>query len=574
MTHEDRIERLEHAFGPLDDPGNPLGFDALLAADAKGEVLPGAERVLDDFALSAEFVPAPLGGRLERMDVLGRVLRPVFRRDASLGFGYGLSCFFAAVPVWAAGDAQQRAHAARMLLDGRRIAVVRHEVAHGNAFVREEFTAVAHDDGYLLNGSKAVIANASRAGGLVVFARTDEAAAARGRTHSVLFLDRAALPPDTVTDLARHATDGMRSAEFGGLAVTNCPAPTSALVGRPGDGYEISLRSSLAIRGLIPSIALAGVDTALRTVVRFAARRRDDGRSALDVQHVRDVLTGAFLDLLLSDCLALVATRALHLLPGQMSAYAAAAAYIAPKLLAESMDEMSAVLGKATFAEDGAYGMFRKQLRDLPVTSLGHAGSAGRQVSIVPQLPFFARRAWFADPEAPAALFRLHDGLPPLDLGAPALLGDGDPLAATLVACTDRLETVLPASSDSDTGAALRFLARGLTAELDELRREFGDIDPADRKSLVSPHAFGLTDRYTLLLTAAATLGVWREAHSGGDAFLADPAWVTAGLYRLARRLGLPLPDRPSAAGERVLAEVLGRLHGRRSYDLYGSALA
>ena len=39
-TAEERIDTLERAFGPLDDPANPLGTAALLAADAAGEVLP------------------------------------------------------------------------------------------------------------------------------------------------------------------------------------------------------------------------------------------------------------------------------------------------------------------------------------------------------------------------------------------------------------------------------------------------------------------------------------------------------------------------------------------------------
>lgn len=573
---EERADALERAFGPFDDPDNPLGADALLAADAAGEVPPEATKVLDEYDLNAEFVPADLGGRLERMDVLGRILRPVFRRDASLGFGYGLNCFFAAAPVWTAGNAAQRRQAARLLLSGRRIAVARHEVSHGNDFVRDEFTAAPVPGGLLLDGSKSAIANASRATGLVIFARTE--GAPRGRSHSVLLLDRDELPADRVEDLARRATTGMRSTEFGGLRITRCLVPESTVVGELGHGYELSLRSSLLIRGLIPSIVLAGADTALRTVARFASRPRADGRSSLDVQHVRDVLTGGFLDLLLIDCLALVATRALHLLPRQMSAYAAAAAYLAPKLVAESMDEMSAVLGEETFNAGGAYGMFQKQRRDLPVTSLGHAGSAGRQVSILPQLPYFARHAWFADPEAPAGLFRLHEELPPLDLSQPALLGDGDPLAATLVACTDQLESAAPLGAEGAGGHALRFLVRSLTGELADLKKAFEAVEQGDREALASPRSFGLADRYTLVLAATACLGVWREQQSApdgtADSFLADSAWTTAALYRLARRLGLPLPDRPGAGEQRVLDEVVARLHDRRSYDLYGSPLA
>ncbi|QGV77485.1 acyl-CoA dehydrogenase family protein [Streptomyces ficellus] len=574
-TAAERADALERSFGPLDDPANPLGGASFVAADRAGALPPTAEDVLDAYGMNEEFVPAALGGRLRRMDELGRVLRPVFRRDASLGFGYGLNCFFAATPVWTAGSTEQRERAARLLLGGDRIAVARHGVAHGNDFVRDEFTArPGPGRDLLLNGSKTGIANASRARGLLVFARTGTPGHAR--SHTVLFLDRDDVPPGRVLDLGRRSTNGMRGAEFGGLGFDDCPVPDTALVGAPGDGYELSLRSSLVIRGLIPSIVLAGADTALRTVAAFAARPRADGRSSLDVQHVRSVLTGAFLDLLLIDCLALVATRALHLLPRQMSVYAAVAAYLAPKLTAEAMDEMSAVLGEETFAEDGAYGMFQKQLRDLPVTSLGHAGSAGRQVSILPQLPFFAQHAWFADPEPPPGLFAPHGDLPPLDLAQPALLGDADPLAATLVASTDLLEEARLPRAGRDAGV-LRFLVRAFAIELADLRKAFAGIPQSDRSALASPHSLALADRYTLVLAAAACLGVWREQQASGDAtdrFLADTAWPSAALYRLARRLGLALPDRPALAEQRVLAEVMARLHGRRSYDLFNSPLA
>lgn len=90
-----------------------------------------------------------------------------------------------------------------------------------------------------------------------------------------------------------------------------------------------------------------------------------------------------------------------------------------------------------------------------------------------------------------------------------------------------------------------------------------------------SPRNFALADRYTMVLAAAGCLGVWREqALAGTDTFLADPAWPSAVLHRLGRRLGLSLPDSVAACEQRVLAEALDRLHDHRSYDLYGSALA
>lgn len=98
-----RVAELERRLGDPGDPGNPLRLDALLAADERGVLLAEAEEALAAFRLNAEFVPTELGGRLDRIDTLGRVLRGVFRRDASLGLGYGATTFLAAIAIWAAG---------------------------------------------------------------------------------------------------------------------------------------------------------------------------------------------------------------------------------------------------------------------------------------------------------------------------------------------------------------------------------------------------------------------------------------------------------------------------------------
>lgn len=57
-----------------------------------------AKRLLDDRGFRTAFVPAPLGGMLLRLDGLSRGVRPVFRRDVSLGFGHGLAALCAAAP--------------------------------------------------------------------------------------------------------------------------------------------------------------------------------------------------------------------------------------------------------------------------------------------------------------------------------------------------------------------------------------------------------------------------------------------------------------------------------------------
>lgn len=213
----ERTARLEHELGDLDDPGNPLGADHILAADGRQQLLPVGERVLDTFGLNAEFVPRELGGRLDRLDVLARILRAVFRRDASLGLGYGMTSYLAAAVVWAGGSGQQRRRTADLLLSGGRMACAYPEPAPGNDFLHNRLTAVRDAGGHRLDGRKEALNNAARADALVVFAHTPEA----GDDASTAFL----LPGprsggEGVALLPRRRTSGIRGCVVQGLEFT------------------------------------------------------------------------------------------------------------------------------------------------------------------------------------------------------------------------------------------------------------------------------------------------------------------------------------------------------------------
>ncbi|MFI0861613.1 acyl-CoA dehydrogenase family protein [Streptomyces smyrnaeus] len=583
-----RIADLERRFGDPADPDNPLGITALLAADERGELLAEAEDVLTDFQLNAEFVPREWGGRLERVDTMGRVLRAVFRRDASLGLGYGATSFLAAVAVWAAGTREQRRRVAELLLGGGRLAIAYHELAHGNDFVRNEFRATpTADGGFRLDGVKQVINNVVRAEALVLFSRTDEAAGSR--SHSVLLVEKDRLPAGRLRYLPRYATVGVRGCQNAGVEFTDCPVAGDALVGELGDGVELALRSFQITRSVVPSMILGGGDTALRTAVSFALNRQLYNRSVLEIPHARATLVGAFIDLLICDCLALAATRAVHLLPAETSVYAAAVKYLLPKLLTETTYDLSVVLGANFYVRGGEYGAFQKHVRDLPMISLGHAGTAACQATIIPQLPRLARAAWFTGPPAPDGLFRIRDPLPPLDPARLELVATADGLACSLAGAADELADDSRTGSGARTGAygeALVALAGEVEAELRGLQEECAAMPAKDRTVLASPRAYAGADRYALLLAAAACLGVWRNQGTGQDAggqtgphaastdFLASPVWPTVALTRLAKRLGRPLPKLPAGWEEHLLDEVLTRYHEARSYDLYDTPLA
>ncbi|MFG2986906.1 acyl-CoA dehydrogenase [Streptomyces sp. NPDC048258] len=572
-----RAARLESLLGDPHDPANPHGIAALAAADARREPPAATEELLAAAGLGAEFVPAGSCGRLTRADLLAQVLRPVFRRDVALGFGYGITSLFATAAVWAAGTPEQRAAAAAPLLAGGRASIVHHEIAHANGILRDEFTAEPEPEpqggpgrpggGYRLSGRKDVIMNAARSGAYVVYART---APARGpRSHSVFLLDAdvlaAARASGQLAHLPRVPTPGMRGGLFSGLEFSDCLLPGRTLVGREGEGVALALRTFQVNRCLIPAVAVAAADTVLHSAVRAVTA----GRTAPVARRWHKPLAGVFADLLAADSMATVSLRALSLLPGHVNVLAAAVKYVVPDMLRENLEELAGVLGGHGYAHgDAQYGALDKLVRDLPVAGLGHAGTAACQAVIVPQLRSLAARSWFSLPEPPPGLFRGGPHLPDLDYRLLGIAGGDDFLTASLVGAADRLSATRRVGGQM---AALSDLADGFVNELRGLRADCAAL-PAERAALAGPGVAVLTDRYALILAAASVLGVW-EAQDGTDGFLADPAWAVLALTRIGGRLGIAVPDLPEGCLAQVLDELIRRFRTGRSCDLEGTEL-
>lgn len=562
---QERIARLEHDLGDLDDPGNPLGSDQLLAADGDERLLPHAERLLDGFGLNAEFVPEELGGRLDRLDTLARVLRSVFRRDASLGLGYGVTSYLAAVVVWAGGSARQRREAADLLLAGGRMACAYPEPAPGNDFLRNRVTAVPDGEGYRLSGRKEALNNAGRAQSLVVFARTPHLGEG---SQTAFLLPGASGEPGGPALLSRRRTNGIRGCVVQGLEFAGLRLDRDRLLGPEGDGWALAARAFPATRSTGCSMALGCADTALRTTVSFARAHRSRSRASVHTARIRTALIEAFADLLVCDCLSLVATRAVHLLPRESGTLSAVAKYLLPPFLTEMVYDLSIVLGSEAYATTGSYGLFQKAVRDLPMIGLGSAGTAASRSAIVAHLLRLPRLRAPGGTPAPDLLFRPFDPrLPPFGTDEPPPAPDGDSLLGSL----EDTVASLPAA-EGDCGAELGVLAGALTVELHRLRDACAQLAATRPGPTLSPRAYALADRYALVAAGAACLRVWQQ-HIGTGGFLGDPAWAVLALTRVVGRLDRLASRLPDTAAARVLDELLYRFDDARSYDLYAAPL-
>ncbi|MFC0624574.1 acyl-CoA dehydrogenase [Kribbella deserti] len=545
---------LESLLGDARDTANPVGTCQVLRADERGELLAAGEELLTRSGFNAEFVPARLGGRLTTADRLVRAVRPVFRRDTSLGLGYGITSLMAAVNVWCAGTPAQQRHVGGLLMSGERLSVAYHELEHGNDFSRNEFVARPDAGQLRLTGVKQVINNISRAAAFVLFARTGEGGGPRA--YSLLLIERDQVDGSGLAYLPRTRTSGVRGVQLGGVRAVDHPVPATTLLGAAGGGVETALRSFQVTRAVLPGLAVGSVDTALRTVLRFAASRHLYGGTVLDLPHARQVIAGAFTDLLIVDALAAAACRGLHVLPAQSSVHSAAAKYLSAHLLTKAMDDLAVVLGARYYLRQGDHAIFGKHLRDLPVVSIGHASEATCLLTIVPQLPALGRHAWQDPAPPPPSLFDTAQTLPPLDLGRLALSAGGrDDLAGLLVAGQTQDNQL-----DGDLGS--------LRVQLHTLATDSAAIPPPERGPLAGPQTFALARRYTLLLAAAAGLGFWQTAQTRGNPFAGDPRWLAAVLTRLRGHLGGHTEALPTDVTDWLLRELIRRERDGISFDL------
>ncbi|HEY3886323.1 MAG TPA: acyl-CoA dehydrogenase family protein [Vicinamibacterales bacterium] len=336
------VHDLEWRLGNPFRPDAPLSFSRSMELD-EAETFPEESLAcLNDWGLHRHAVPAALGGALVSFEHLLALTRSVSRRDLTAAIANGQT-FLGCVPVWLEGTAEQRRRIADRVLARALAALALTERDHGSDLLATDTVATQTPAGYRLNGEKWLINNGTRAGVLTVLARTRSEHGPR--SCSVLLVDKARLPGNGWLHLDKVHTLGIRGADISGIRFDGCDIAFDDLVGVPGHGLDLVLKSLQVTRTLCAAFSLGAADTALRTTLRFALSRMLYGGAVLEIPHARRTLVGAFVDVLVCDCVATAAARALHVLTQEMSVWSPIVKYFVPVTVESSLRDLAAILG-------------------------------------------------------------------------------------------------------------------------------------------------------------------------------------------------------------------------------------
>jgi hypothetical protein len=506
----ERVDRLERSLGDPFDPRGPVGFAAVAAADERREPVSAAAPLLAEFGLNAELVPTELGGRLRDVGGLIEVIHALARRDPSLALAHVGIPLVGAVGLWTRGRDEHRRAGAELLLGGGRLTAA---FGWGHACPQlprlDLGCATSGPDPTLtLSGRCDLVADADRADALLMPAEVDPAT--RGRRREWLLVELGGAPPGTVAHLPRVRTVGLTGVRFAGVEFHGLRlAADSVLDGEREDAA--AGRIATVLRTALPTIAMAGLDTALRLTFHHLHSRRLYGAAASDLPAIRSLLARTFVDLMICDCLAMTAARMISRLPAQAELYSLASLCLAADVVPAAMHRLSVGLGARFYVRDGSSGMFQKLLRDLKPLGLDGVGVAAAGLALVKAT---SSSRPLEDEPLPREVFRTPPGgeadEPPLSWRRPP--GCGEPWRAGTVR-----EALAHAAAEPDL--------RDLTASFERLER--------DRREPAPP-----AKRLVRLFAAAACAGTWLH-HRDTDRFIGAPTWLEGALDTLLEPGGL-----------------------------------
>lgn len=235
--------------------------------------------VMREHGLTGLFLPQEHGGQGASLAAVVGVVERVAEACASTAAilaAYQLGAF----PVLLAGREDQKRTYLGGMARGIAVCFALSERGAGSDAAAIQATATREGDGWRLRGEKCWLGNGGVSQHYIFFARTDPEAKGRGITAFMLDKDQDGVAIDFFEDKM-----GIRGTLTSNLKVDTV-VPDEAMLGEPGRGLGLALRTLNVGRITVAAQALGIGLAAWRAASRYAARRRTFGQPIIEHQGV------------------------------------------------------------------------------------------------------------------------------------------------------------------------------------------------------------------------------------------------------------------------------------------------
>jgi len=247
-------------------------------------------RKMGDLGLLGITVDEEYGGTA--MGYLAHVIamEEVSRGSASIGLSYGAHSNLCVNQIQRNGTADQKRKYLPKLVSGEHVgALAMSEPGAGSDVVSMRLKAERQRDRYVLNGSKMWITNGPDANTLVVYAKTDISAGARGVT--AFLIERGMKGFSTAQKLDKL---GMRGSNTCELVFEDCEVPVENVLGEEGRGVNVLMSGLDYERAVLAGGSLGIMAACLDVVLPYVHERTQFGQPIGEFQLMQGKLADMY----------------------------------------------------------------------------------------------------------------------------------------------------------------------------------------------------------------------------------------------------------------------------------------
>ncbi len=217
-------------------------------------------------------------------------MEEISRGSASVGLSYGAHSNLCVNQIFRNGTPAQRERYLPGLIAGRLIgALAMSEPNAGSDVVSMRLRAEQRGDRWILNGTKMWITNGPDADVMIIYAKTDAAAGARGITAFLVDKDAPGFSVAQKLDKL-----GMRGSHTGELVFRDCEVPVGNVLGEVGAGVRVLMSGLDFERAVLAGGPLGIMQAAMDAVIPYVHEREQFGQPIGEFQLMQGKLADMY----------------------------------------------------------------------------------------------------------------------------------------------------------------------------------------------------------------------------------------------------------------------------------------